>query len=169
MFFNKTTELTVTAEDYGVAGIDRIEYRYVDENGSPAFDSWYNTVTYRSKADGKSYWLTPISTRSTTGYFTNEMFNKISEYTFTSRAIFYNYNTSSTAKGYQQFVFDYNINNGVSKSAKIEYDKILDSRNGRVTAVFAWCYFSYLETEELSRQSRDSSLFYSFALANLLA
>ena len=108
---------------------------YVDENGSPAFDSWYNTVTYRSKADGKSYWLTPVSTRSTTGYFTNEMFNKISEYTFTSRAIFYNYNTSSTAKGYQQFVFDYNINNGVSKSAKIEYDKIIHFNESGISPI----------------------------------
>ncbi len=108
---------------------------YVDENGSPAFDSWYNTVTYRSKADGKSYWLTPLSTRSTTGYFTNEMFNKISEYTFTSRAIFYNYNTSSTANGYQQFVFDYNINNGVSKSAKIEYDKIIHFNESGISPI----------------------------------
>ena len=108
---------------------------YVDENGSPAFDSWYNTVTYRSKADGKSYWLTPVSTRSTTGYFTNEMFNKISEYTFTSREIFYNYNTSSTAKGYQQFVFDYNINNGVSKSAKIEYDKIIHFNESGISPI----------------------------------
>lgn len=108
---------------------------YVDENGSPAFDSWYNTVTYRSKADGKSYWLTPVSTRSTTGYFTNEMFNKISEYTFTSREIFYNYNTSSTANGYQQFVFDYNINNGVSKSAKIEYDKIIHFNESGISPI----------------------------------
>ncbi len=38
LFFNKTTELTVTAEDYGVAGIDRIEYRFVDENGNPIGD-----------------------------------------------------------------------------------------------------------------------------------
>lgn len=38
LFFNKTTELTVTAEDEGVAGVDRIEYRFVDENGSPLGD-----------------------------------------------------------------------------------------------------------------------------------
>lgn len=38
LFFNKTTELTVTAEDYGIAGIDRIEYRFVSENGNPIGD-----------------------------------------------------------------------------------------------------------------------------------
>lgn len=38
LFFNKTTELTVTAEDEGVAGVDRIEYRFVDENGTPLGD-----------------------------------------------------------------------------------------------------------------------------------
>lgn len=35
LFFNKTAEVTITAEDYGVAGIDRIEYRFLDENGNP--------------------------------------------------------------------------------------------------------------------------------------
>ena len=38
LFFNKTTELTVKAEDEGVAGVDRIEYRFVDENGTPLGD-----------------------------------------------------------------------------------------------------------------------------------
>lgn len=38
LFFNKTTQLTVKAEDEGVAGIDRIEYRFVDENGTPLSD-----------------------------------------------------------------------------------------------------------------------------------
>ena len=38
LFFNKTTQLTVTAEDEGVAGVDRIEYRFVDENGTPLTD-----------------------------------------------------------------------------------------------------------------------------------
>lgn len=38
LFFNKTTQLTVKAEDEGVAGIDKIEYRFVDENGTPLTD-----------------------------------------------------------------------------------------------------------------------------------
>lgn len=38
LFFNKTAEITVTAEDYGVSGIDRIEYRFLDENGNPVSD-----------------------------------------------------------------------------------------------------------------------------------
>ncbi len=38
LFFNKTAEITITAEDYGVAGIDRIEYRFLDENGNPVSD-----------------------------------------------------------------------------------------------------------------------------------
>ncbi len=38
LFFNKTTELTVKAEDEGVAGVDRIEYRFVDEEGTPLGD-----------------------------------------------------------------------------------------------------------------------------------
>ena len=38
LFFNKTTELTVVAEDEGVAGVERIEYRFVDENGNPLND-----------------------------------------------------------------------------------------------------------------------------------
>ncbi len=38
MFFNKTTELTISAEDVGVAGVDRIEYRFIDENGAPLND-----------------------------------------------------------------------------------------------------------------------------------
>lgn len=38
LFFNKTTQLTVKAEDEGVAGVDKIEYRFVDENGTPLRD-----------------------------------------------------------------------------------------------------------------------------------
>ncbi len=38
LFFNKTTEITVKAEDEGVAGVDRIEYRFVDEEGTPLGD-----------------------------------------------------------------------------------------------------------------------------------
>lgn len=38
LFFNKTTTLTVKAVDEGVAGVDRIEYRFVDENGTPLGD-----------------------------------------------------------------------------------------------------------------------------------
>ena len=39
LFFNKTVEATVTASDTGVAGVDRIEYRYTDENGT-ALGDW---------------------------------------------------------------------------------------------------------------------------------
>lgn len=38
LFFKESIEATITAEDYGVAGIDRIEYRYLDENGEPIGD-----------------------------------------------------------------------------------------------------------------------------------
>lgn len=38
LFFKETVEATITAEDYGVAGIDFIEYRYLDENGDPISD-----------------------------------------------------------------------------------------------------------------------------------
>ncbi len=38
LFFNKTTELTVTAKDDGVAGVDRIEYRFLNENKEPLGD-----------------------------------------------------------------------------------------------------------------------------------
>lgn len=38
LFFNKTTQLTVKAKDEGVAGVDRIEYRFVDENETPLTD-----------------------------------------------------------------------------------------------------------------------------------
>ena len=38
LFFNKTVEVQITAEDYGVAGVDCIEYRYTDENGEPVSD-----------------------------------------------------------------------------------------------------------------------------------
>lgn len=35
LFFKEEVEATITAEDYGVAGIEKIEYRYLDENGEP--------------------------------------------------------------------------------------------------------------------------------------
>ncbi len=35
LFFKETVEATITAEDYGVAGVDFIEYRYIHENGNP--------------------------------------------------------------------------------------------------------------------------------------
>lgn len=34
-FFNEEVEATISAMDYGVAGVDFIEYRYLDENGKP--------------------------------------------------------------------------------------------------------------------------------------
>ena len=39
-FFNKTVEITVDASDEGVSGIDKIEYRFVDENGQPTGSDW---------------------------------------------------------------------------------------------------------------------------------
>ncbi|MCH5191249.1 MAG: Ig-like domain-containing protein, partial [Oscillospiraceae bacterium] len=38
LFFKETVEITITAVDVGVAGIDRIEYRFLDENGDPIGD-----------------------------------------------------------------------------------------------------------------------------------
>ena len=57
MFFNKTTQLTVTAEDEGVAGVDRIEYRFVDENGTPLGDwaVYDNNNKPTQDADFKGY------------------------------------------------------------------------------------------------------------------
>lgn len=39
MFFNEKVEITIDASDKGVAGIDRVEYRLLDENGNP-IDDW---------------------------------------------------------------------------------------------------------------------------------
>ncbi len=38
LFFNEAVEATITAEDYGVAGVDFIEYRYLDVNGDSLGD-----------------------------------------------------------------------------------------------------------------------------------
>jgi len=40
MFFNEKVEITIDASDKGVAGIDRIEYRFLDENGDPIDENW---------------------------------------------------------------------------------------------------------------------------------
>lgn len=40
MFFNEKVEITIDASDKGVAGIDRIEYRLLDENGNPIEENW---------------------------------------------------------------------------------------------------------------------------------
>ena len=43
LFFKETVEATINATDYGVAGVDYIEYRYLDENGSPITEwAFYN-------------------------------------------------------------------------------------------------------------------------------
>lgn len=57
LFFNKTTELTVKAEDEGVAGVDRIEYRFVDENGTPLgdWDVYDDDNKPTQEADFKGY------------------------------------------------------------------------------------------------------------------
>lgn len=39
-FFNEQVEVTISSEDIGVAGIDRVEYRLLDENGEPVGDGW---------------------------------------------------------------------------------------------------------------------------------
>lgn len=38
MFFNEKVEITINASDKGVSGIDRIEYRFLDENANPVSD-----------------------------------------------------------------------------------------------------------------------------------
>lgn len=43
LYFNEIVELTVFAEDVGVAGIEKIEYRLIDENGIPVSEEW---ITY---------------------------------------------------------------------------------------------------------------------------
>ena len=40
-FFNRQIEITLEASDEGVAGIERIEYRFLDENGLPAGSEWF--------------------------------------------------------------------------------------------------------------------------------
>lgn len=40
MFFNEKVEITIDASDKGVSGIDRIEYRFLDENANPIDDNW---------------------------------------------------------------------------------------------------------------------------------
>ncbi len=39
-FFNEQVEVTISSEDIGVAGIDRVEYRILDENGKPVNEEW---------------------------------------------------------------------------------------------------------------------------------
>ena len=38
LFFNKKVEITIVAEDFGASGLEKIEYRIVDENGNPVSD-----------------------------------------------------------------------------------------------------------------------------------
>lgn len=40
LFFNEKVEITIDASDKGVSGIDRIEYRFLDENGNPIDEKW---------------------------------------------------------------------------------------------------------------------------------
>ncbi|MCD7873099.1 MAG: hypothetical protein LUG21_07380, partial [Clostridiales bacterium] len=46
LFFNQKVEITITAEDTGVAGLDTVEYRFLDENGNPTDGQWqkYNSL-----------------------------------------------------------------------------------------------------------------------------
>lgn len=46
LYFNEIVELTVVAEDIGVASVDRIEYRVLDENRTPVSPEWeiYNEL-----------------------------------------------------------------------------------------------------------------------------
>lgn len=39
-FFNRQIEISIDAVDTGVAGIDTVEYRYLDENGLPTGNDW---------------------------------------------------------------------------------------------------------------------------------
>ncbi len=39
-FFNEKVEITIDASDKGVSGIDRIEYRLLDENANPIDENW---------------------------------------------------------------------------------------------------------------------------------
>lgn len=39
-FFNDDVEVTIDCEDVGVAGIDRVEYRLLDENAQPVSEGW---------------------------------------------------------------------------------------------------------------------------------
>ena len=66
-FFNKAVEATITAEDYGVAGVDFIEYRYLDENGDPITD-WavYNESNKPSQdPDFKGYIEARVTDKAT--------------------------------------------------------------------------------------------------------
>lgn len=40
IFFKDDVQVTITAHDDGVAGLDRVEYRFVDENGNPVTQEW---------------------------------------------------------------------------------------------------------------------------------
>lgn len=66
-FFNKTAEATITAQDTGVAGVDFIEYRYLDENGNP-ITSWavYNESNKPSQdPDFKGYIEARVTDKAT--------------------------------------------------------------------------------------------------------
>ncbi len=43
LFFNEIVELTVFAEDRGIASVGKVEYRLLDENGIPVSEEW---ITY---------------------------------------------------------------------------------------------------------------------------
>lgn len=48
-FFNKEIEVTIEAHDDGVAGIGSVEYRFLDENGTPSGDGTWQTYNENSK------------------------------------------------------------------------------------------------------------------------
>lgn len=47
LFFNETVEMTVWAVDRGIAGVGKIEYRLIDETGTPLSEEWltYNELS----------------------------------------------------------------------------------------------------------------------------
>ncbi len=66
-FFNEEVEATISAVDYGVAGVDIIEYRYLDENGDP-ITAWavYNESNKPSQnPDFKGYIEARVTDKAT--------------------------------------------------------------------------------------------------------
>lgn len=48
-FFNREIEITVVSHDDGVAGIDSVEYRFLDENGAPTGDGLWQIYNENNK------------------------------------------------------------------------------------------------------------------------
>lgn len=107
----------------------KITISYLDgDTNNPAFDSWYNSVTYKKQNVSGDYQI-PASTEAIKNCFPETLIlkNEIRD-NFTSMAILYNkQNNASNASGFTKFHFKYNMETGISKEttyAKFKYGEL---------------------------------------------